>query len=59
MLYCIMFFEVQTVSVQLEVDLDSGLCRGKVTVSFLWPVNDVCQLKIHGAEVQSCFVRVK
>jgi len=30
-----MFFEVQTVSVQLEVDLDSGLCRGKVTVSFL------------------------
>ena len=35
MLNCIMFFEVQTVSVQFAVDLGSGLCRGKVTVPFL------------------------
>jgi len=54
-----MIFEVQTVSVQFAVDLGNGLRRWKVPVHFLWPVTDVCQLQIHGAEVQSCFVRVK
>jgi hypothetical protein len=55
MLQCIMFFEVQAVTVKFAVDLGSGLRRGEVIVPFLWPVTDVFQLKIQWAEVQSCF----
>jgi hypothetical protein len=55
----IMLFEVQTMTVQFAVDLSSGLRREEMIVPFLLPVTDVFQLKIHWAEVQSYFVRVK
>jgi hypothetical protein len=48
---------VQLLTVEFAVDLDTGLRWGKSTTPYLWPVNDVFQLIIQLAEVQSCFVR--
>jgi hypothetical protein len=44
---------------EFAIDLGSCLRWGKPTVPCLPPITDVLQLKIHLAEVLSCFVRVE
>ena len=54
-------------SLQQGTDTDCAVCSwpwqwfalGKPTIPRLSPVTDVCQLKTHWAEVQSCFVRAR
>jgi hypothetical protein len=49
---------VQIVTVKFAVDLGSGLRWAKPRVPCLLLLTDVFHLKIHWAEVQSCFLRV-
>jgi hypothetical protein len=49
---------VQIVNVEFAVDLGNGLSWVKAIISCLLLLTDVIQLKVHWAEVQSCFLRV-